>query len=363
MDEMPYFYELAIEYTEISGTIPKCFTNLSSVVIFNIYNNQISGTIPNFIGDFIHLQTLQVGYNQLTGTIPSNLSNLTSLINLYLYLNLLTGIIPSSFNALISLQEFDPQGNLLTGTIPDIFSNLTGLILIHLSNNYFAGTVPSSIAKLQYLEQFFIQDNMLSGNLTNVFNGSLQKSLINVELTNNQFTGQLPDGLFLSSSLVSVAAVSNCFYGSIPSSICMNNQLVSLALDGLVCASSCRKKIFAGISSSYISTHSINGGIPQFIWSMPNLQVLHMSGNSLTGSLPINLSNSIMDLSLSYNLLTGRITSNIQERSWSNLDLSHNRISGTLLPNFNLSSNQSSLLLRDNRLSGFVPSSLRDLIV
>jgi hypothetical protein len=87
-----------------------------------------------------------------------------------------------------------------------------------------------------------------------------------------------------------------------------------------------------------------------------------MSGNSLTGSFPINLSNSIMDLSLSYNLLTGRITSNMQERSWSKLDLSHNRISGTLLPSFNLSSNHSSLSLKDNRLSGFIPSSLRDLI-
>ena len=87
-----------------------------------------------------------------------------------------------------------------------------------------------------------------------------------------------------------------------------------------------------------------------------------MSGNSLTGSLPVTLSKSIMDLSLSYNLLTGSITKSIQERSWSNLDLSHNRLSGTLLPSFNLSSTKSSLLLRDNRLSGFIPSSIRDLM-
>ena len=238
------------------------------------------------------------------------------------------------------------------------------MLFINISSNYLTGTVPSSIAKLQYLRQFFIQNNILSGNLTNVFNGTLQKSLIKVQLSNNQFTGQLPNQLFLSSSLVSVAAVSNCFHGSIPSSICINNQLVSLALDGLVCASSCRKKIFAGISSSYISTYSINGGIPHCIWSMPNLQLLHMSGNSLTGTLPITLSNSIMDLSLSYNLLTGRITNNIQERSWSNLDLSHNRLSGTLVSTFNVSSKvtQSSLLLNDNRLSGFIPSSIRNLI-
>ena len=386
MVQMPYLLGLFIGNTKITGTIPNCLTNLSSLVQLFLNNNQMKGTIPRFIGDFIYLQALDLGANQLTGTIPSsfnalislkdlsldsnlltgiipfNLSNLTSLIILNLHSNLFSGTIPSSFNALILLQYLALDSNLLTGTVPDIFSNLTDLILINFSCNCFIGIVPSSIAKLQSLGEFFIQHNMLSGNLTNVFNGSLQKSLINVDLSNNQFTGHLPDGLFLSSSLVSIAAASNCFYGSIPSSICMNNQLVSLALDGLVCASSCRKKIFPGISLSYISTHSMNGRIPHCIWSMPNLQVLHMSGNSLSGSLPIDLSKSIMDLSLSYNLLTGSITKSIQERSWSNLDLSHNRLSGILLPSFKLSSNQSSLSLKDNRLSGFIPSSIRDLI-
>jgi hypothetical protein len=142
----------------------------------------------------------------------------------------------------------------------------------------------------------------------------------------------------------------------------MNKQLQTLALDGLVCASSCQKKVLSGITSSYYSSRSITGGIPECLWSMPRLEVLHLSGNSITGTFPSdlgNLSRSLQDLCLSFNLIEGNIPRDIQERQWMNLDLSNNRISGTLLSNFNYASNNSSSLsLNNNRLSGFIPSSL-----
>ena len=221
------------------------------------------------------------------------------------------------------------------------------------------------ISKLPSLNRFFVQDNHLSGNLDKVFNGSYQRYLNNVQLSNNQFTGELPEQLFLSSSLVSVSAVSNCFHGSIPDSICLNTKLQTLALDGLVCASSCRKKILPGLSSSYISDRKIIGGIPYCLWLMTNLQVLHISGNSLTGTLPtskIILSSALVDLSLSYNLLSGSIPNFIQEHNWNNLDLSHNRLSGTLSSSFNSTSNSSSLSLDNNRMSGYIPNNIHDMV-
>ena len=63
-----------------------------------------------------------------------------------------------------------------------------------------------------------------------------------------------------------------------------------------------------------------------------------------------------MDLSLSYNLLTGSIPSNFQEKNFkNNFDLSFNRLSGYLLSSFNASYDNRSLSLNNNRLSGFIP--------
>jgi hypothetical protein len=124
------------------------------------------------------------------------------------------------------------------------------------------------------LTRLFVQDNLFHGNLYSIFNNNdndnkddddnntnnkkFQK-LNNVQLSNNQFTGTLPNELFASQNLISFSAVSNCFHGIIPSTICLNSNLITLALDGLVCASSCRHYILStSLSYAYISTRKIN---------------------------------------------------------------------------------------------------------
>jgi hypothetical protein len=214
------------------------------------------------------------------------------------------------------------------------------------------------------LNRIFLQNNVLSGNLDIVFNGNHLK-LQFIQLSNNQFTGELPEQLFLSSDLISMSAVSNCFHGTISSSICLNKNLETLALDGLVCASSCQIKILPGISSAYVSSHSITGGIPPCLLSMPKLELLHISGNGLTGTLPsINKawSTKLRKLSVSHNFLTGTISNAIQSNQWTNLDLSYNRLSGTLLSSFNSTTVNSSLTTSNNRLSGLIPFNIHKMI-
>jgi len=113
-----------------------------------------------------------------------------------------------------------------------------------------------------------------------------------------------------------------------------------------------------------MTSGSISGSIPTCILIMPKLQVLHLSGNSLTSTLPstaINWTNSFRDLSLSFNLLKGHISTNIDLSIWTKADFSNNRFSGTIssfqFPSFNLA-----LSLRNNRLSGYIPSDFHDMI-
>ena len=365
MSNLKLLISLLLRNNHLTGSFPTDWIcTLTNMTLLLLDNNQLSGTLPSCISNLSSLTSLDIGQNKLYGTIPSSIGELSQMQILQLDNNQFTGILPSSFSSLISLTQLYISSNFLTGRIDkNIFDNLNQLQILEIQHNLFTGTLPLSIGKLSSLSRLFVQDNHLSGHLDDVFNGSFQRNLSNVQLSNNQFTGTLPEQLFLSSSLVSVSAVSNCFHGTIPHSICNNIQLQTLALDGLVCASSCQKKVLPGIASSYYNSRSITGGIPECLWSMPRLEVLHLSGNRITGTFPSDLSNlsrSLQDLCLSFNLIEGNIPRDIQERQWVNLDLSNNRISGTLLSSFNYTSNnRSSLSLNNNRLSGYVPSILK----
>jgi len=72
----------------------------NSVTQINLAGNNLVGSIPSEIGDFVALTQLNLGAegfpgNNLTGDIPTSIGNLSSLEYLQLAHNSLTGIIPA----------------------------------------------------------------------------------------------------------------------------------------------------------------------------------------------------------------------------------------------------------------------------
>ena len=270
--------------------------------------------------------------------------------------------------------------NLLTGPIPSSFVNMKLVQQMNLYENFLSGSIPDYFATFADLATVLCQSNELTGTLDGKFNAVLQTKLISIQLSNNQLSGTLPDELFRLPLLGSLQAVSNCFHGTLSSLVCNCENLESLALDGLHSASSCQTPMLPGLSSSYLVSNPVHGSVPSCVFTLPKLNTLHLSGNGLTGSLPgnIQISSALVDLSLSHNVLTGSIPVQFQERMWKNLDLSYNRLSGSLIANFssvyphakqtihgtttNVSYNSSdiSLTLENNRLSGKLPGSIRD---
>ena len=61
-----------------------------------LYDDSLSGEIPESIGQLTYLDTLNLSYNQLSGTIPESIGRLSQLNWLYLYDNQLSGVIPES---------------------------------------------------------------------------------------------------------------------------------------------------------------------------------------------------------------------------------------------------------------------------
>ncbi len=150
--------------------------------------------------------------------------------------------------------------------------------------------------------------------------------------------------------------------GGIPAEICQSRSLISLSLDGLTTSASCTELVFPGLSTlnGFIVSHFLEGTIPSCLYEMPSLELLHLSGNGLTGSIPsnMNLSSQLTNLALSHNALTGTIPDTVQLRPWVFLDLSYNKLSGTLSPFFEAPPYNSSTFLEVNRLSGQIPTTL-----
>ncbi|XP_057737158.1 receptor-like protein EIX2 [Arachis stenosperma] len=92
------------------GSIPKGITLLNGLHSLNLSNNHLIGKIPNMIGDMRSLESFDVSSNQLSGTIPSSMLALTSLSHLYLSYNNFSGPIPTD-NQFLTYDSSSYAGN------------------------------------------------------------------------------------------------------------------------------------------------------------------------------------------------------------------------------------------------------------
>ena len=373
---------LMLNTNQLTGSIPESLGSPLQISYLYLYHNQLTGTIPESLGNLLQLQDLELDTNNLNGTIPASLGNPVRLAYLFIYSNQLSGTIPNSLSNLMQLQDIRLDTNKLTGTIPNsLLGNLARLQYVSLDTNRLTGTIPHivseslqelllsdnqlhgrvpSLSHVSSLRVVLMQNNRLSGTLDHVFSPATQLIVETIVIANNQLTGTLPQEIF-QLKLQDFVATSNCFEGQLPiTAICNNSAMISFVVDGISSASSCRNKLFVGSLSAYTLEHDIGGSLPACLFQLPNIVTLHLSGIGLTGSIlrDIGLSSTLRDLSLSHNALTGRIPSQIQQKKWSNIDLSYNRLSGTLSSNF--ASNES-VELENNRISGTIPTSFRAL--
>jgi Leucine-rich repeat (LRR) protein len=383
-------YDLILRTNALTGTIPSEIGNLKKIQSIGLQQNTLIGSIPSSIGNLKALTELYLFDNALTGTIPTEMGEIGELVEFDFYLNFLSGTLPSQLFQLQHLISFDLSSNVLTGIL--ILNNSTNeispsLLQIITNNNYLSGTLPVSLGLLYSLRVFVNNNNQFSGTIplvyhnlqnlqecflqSNYFTGSIEvllntlsRTLVNLDLSNNEFTGSIAPSFFAGNNNVSTfAAVANCLYGTIPQEICLASNLTALALDGISTSNDCKEYILAKTTfNGFYPKYSVNEQIPACLFAMPKLESLHLSGNGFFGSLSSNLtiSSSLTNLSLSYNVLTGTIPDYIQSRAWVFLDLSYNKFTGTLFEGFFANAN-STLYLEVNRLSGTIPKQLQSM--
>ena len=87
---------LGLSMNNLSGSIPECIGDLVKIQDLVLYQNFLTGNIPESIGNLEDLRFLDLSWNKLTGSLPGCLSKF-NLWRCYLHDNKLSGKIPESY--------------------------------------------------------------------------------------------------------------------------------------------------------------------------------------------------------------------------------------------------------------------------
>ncbi|XP_017977169.1 PREDICTED: putative receptor-like protein kinase At3g47110 isoform X3 [Theobroma cacao] len=187
---------LNLEDQKLVGSLPPSIGNLTSLTRINLVNNNFRGEIPQEIGRLLRLQHLNLTYNSFGGQIPTNLTHCTELVIIRLAFNGLIGQIPDQLASLSKLEFLLLQANNLTGTIPTWIVevvNLDNLVELDLAENRLSGEIPSSLASCISLERLYLEGNAFEGTIP--LSLKSLRGLEEIDLSRNNLSGQIPEFL------------------------------------------------------------------------------------------------------------------------------------------------------------------------
>ncbi|CAA0823567.1 Probable inactive receptor kinase [Striga hermonthica] len=355
------------------GPIPARLTDLWSLHYVNLSSNRFSGFFPEGIRNLQQLRVLDLHSNQLEGDVRRLIPELRNVEYLDLSGNMFSGTIELSVENVSSLSNtvifVDMSGNALRGGFwgNDVMRLFRNLRVLDLGDNGITGELPD-FGQLPNLQVLRLGNNRLSGLIQG---GILQEEvpLVELDLSRNEFSGPIPQ--ISSTTLGTLNLSSNLLSGSLPPSI-GNSRILDFSRNHLSDDISILTKWNIDLEILDLSSNTLTGSIPDFS-NFQKLSVLRIRNNSLKGNLPLGLSSlqTLVTVDLSSNRLDGLIPPSLfTSTTLTNLNLSGNLFTGPIpldgshakeLLVLSSSPPMESLDLSNNLLTGRLPATVGNL--
>ncbi|XP_072077098.1 uncharacterized protein [Arachis hypogaea] len=207
---------LNLSYNTFEGELPfTLLENLTQLVVLDISNNYINGTIPQELSKLERLVMLDLSANSFDGSIPLILGQMSSLTHMNLSNNLLYGDLPFTLANLTQLLVLDLSQNKLSGFIPHEIGKLTNLLTIDLSSNSLSAPIPEQIGTFDPFgstHHWIQHDRRLYPQRNRAF-----VAFKSLDLSYNAISGVIPSSIFIHSSYVDLS--NNNLSGTILSQI------------------------------------------------------------------------------------------------------------------------------------------------
>lgn len=404
--------ELILDENLISGELPQTLDYLPKLTTFSVSRKDKSGrklvgSLPSFSFQS-SLEVLDLNGNDLTGSIPhSFLANSGSLRSVDLRNNVLTGSVPATLGKHSSL-ELLLTGNAITDLPPDLCDKESALLgaLGQISScdailcrpgtaspfgrtvnetsrcttcpaglntsSFFGSTIcKPDIDERDILMNFFDACGGNNWNRRDFWGSSVDVcdwygigcnsgQVVAINLAGNNVIGKPPTLLFDLPALQILTLSSNPVEFSFDGTFSARN-LLELRLDGTNVSSIDGVSKLESLTVLDASLTSISGSFPVEVFDLPNLRVLSLRNNALTGPIPVTNWRSLKYLRvlrLNNNDFTGPVPSFSDCPVLSHLELSKNHLSGSIP--VDLLSGVSddvdvTIALSDNEISGSIP--------
>jgi Leucine-rich repeat (LRR) protein len=376
------------------------------VLTIDLANNNLSGSLPQEIGDINALWHLLLSGNNLSGTIPAELSNSSNLSELDLHSNQLSGTIPTEFTALSSIETINLSDNNFD-ELPDL-SSLSKITELKLEENGFTFEDLETNAGITGIS-YSPQDSVCETIDTTMLTHCSFRAVADIGGTANIYQWKKDgaviegavDSIFEISSLteadsgIYICEISNSIVSGLtiyrhPIKLRVNKatpaQIDSLALVALYDSTdganwtdntnwlsdstiSTWKGITIGdsgrVTEIYLRQNKLDGTIPKEVWDITQLREINLSNNKLSGTIPKEIGNliNLKKLNLSGNNLSGNIPIEIDKLvKLTNLSLFKNKLSGNIPAEIGNMIKLRSLGMSDNEFVGSIPTEIGNLV-
>ncbi|RLM78965.1 phytosulfokine receptor 1-like [Panicum miliaceum] len=386
-------------YNSFAGRIdPSICESSGAIRVLRFSSNLFTGDFPAGFGNCTKLEELYVDINSISGRLPDDLFRLPSLKSLSLEENQLSGRMSPSLR---KLEFFSAQSNTFRGPLPPSLCHAPSLKMLYLRNNSLNGEINLNCSAMTQLSSLDLGTNKFIGTIDSLTDCHNLRSL---NLATNNLSGEIPAG-FRKLQLLTYLSLSNNSFTNVPSALSVLQDCRSLTSLVLTKNFHDGKALpmtgihgFHNIQVFVIANSHLSGSVPPWVANFTQLKVLDLSWNQLAGNIPAWIGDLefLFYLDLSNNSLTGGfpeslknmkglVTRNILQQSTEtdyfpffikrnktskglqynqvssfppSLVLSHNKLTGPILPGFGSLKNLHVLDLSNNHISGVIPVDL-----